>query len=162
MKNKRLNKKDMLNAIYETSNLSKFSKAGIKSIINSVIDFIKIGLYYGYTLELRELGIFSVRKIPEHKRRYKLKYDKIEKEKVIPERYVVIFNESITLLREINKKKPQDENKQNEVKKSSNPISIIDNSNKEDVEKALNEILEDPEKNPISEKSDFYTNSQNK
>jgi len=162
MEKKRLNKKDMVNAIYETSNMSKLSKAEIKRTINSVIDFITSWLSHGYTIELRGLGIFSVRKIPEHKRRYKLKYDKIEKEKVIPERYVVIFKSSITLLIEINKKTPQDKNKQNEVKKSSNPISIIDNSNKEDVEKALNEILEDPEKKPISEKSDFYTNSQNK
>jgi len=160
MEKKKLIKKDFVNAIYDISNQLKLSKAVIKKVINLGIALIQSGLSNEYTIELRGLGTFYIKKIPEHKRSYKLKYDKTVKEKVIPEKYVVIFKPSSILLKEINSKISQLKNKQNEVKNSSKQGKPnLNDYTKEEVDKALNEILEDPEKTPISKDSDFYTNS---
>jgi nucleoid DNA-binding protein len=147
MKNKRFTKKDIVRYIFDNNKWSSTSKADIERTINLFIDFFQIELACDCTIELRGLGTFSIKTIKERERVWKLKYDKCEQLKFIPERKSVRFKPSITLRKLLNKQKQEEQNKKNEVKDASKPaetdLNPLKNATKEEIKEAIYLISEE-------------------
>jgi len=157
MKKKRFTKKDIVSYIYDNNKWSLTSKTDIERIINLFIDFFKNTLVFDFTIELRGLGIFSVKTIPAREQAWNINKNRIllnnsHKEPRIkfPESKSVRFKPSVTLRKIINEKKMQDENGSRPTTTS---LKRLKNATKEEINEALNLLLNKAK--PMTKKDEF-------
>jgi nucleoid DNA-binding protein len=70
MEAKRYGKKDFIKDIFENDNVSEFKKSEILNFLHSFIFYFQQALKNGYVVELRGIGIFSIKKIPARKQKW--------------------------------------------------------------------------------------------
>jgi len=164
MKKKRFTKKDFVEILYEQKKEIITSKIAAEEVMNLFIKIFQFALTSNYTIEVRGLGTFSIKTIPERNQAWNINKNKLllnnnHKEKIIklPKINSISYKPSITLRKKINEKKTQDESKKNEVKNGSKPASTslnhLENATKEEINKALNLLLD--EAKSMTKKDEF-------
>jgi nucleoid DNA-binding protein len=153
MKDDKITKIDFIEILQKKVGYIIKNKNKANEIFNTIIEIFQRALSSNYTIELRGFGTFSIKTILEHKRAWKLKYDKCVQRKTIPESKSVIFKPSKTLLKIINEKEPQNVNKKNEVKNASKPTKTDLNILKNSIKEEINLISEEAKRIP---KNDIF------
>jgi len=153
MNKKRYTKKDIIKCMLENSDWSSLSEAEIERTINNFIFFVRILVAYGFIVDIRGLGVFSPKTIPEceqawniNKGRLLLNNNHKGARIKFPARKTVSFKPSQTF-RKIIIEIDQEVNAKKEVKNTSKPVTNyiknLENATQEELKEAVNLITEE-------------------